>query len=74
MVFVIGAIASLVAAALILLIPGDAKKNLPGQQPVDLPENKDRPDESVAEEILDGELRADGTPVPGRHRAPAGRS
>ncbi|WP_299576384.1 MFS transporter [uncultured Williamsia sp.] len=74
MVFIIGAIASLVAAALILLIPGDAKKNLPGEQPVDLPENKDRPDESIAEEILDGELRTDGTPEPGRHRAPAGRA
>ncbi|MFD0924801.1 MFS transporter [Williamsia deligens] len=72
MVFVIGAVATLVAALLILLIPGDAKANLPGRQPVDLPENKDRPDESIAEEIVDGELLADGTPAPGRHAAPAG--
>ncbi|MGJ0117995.1 MFS transporter [Williamsia sp. MIQD14] len=73
MVFIIGAVASLVAAALILLIPGDKKNALPGAQPVDLPEHKDRPDESIAEEILGGELPVDGSAEYGRHAAPAAR-
>ncbi|GAA1460500.1 MFS transporter [Williamsia maris] len=70
LVFIVGAIASAVAVALILLIPSDNKNAIPGAQPVDLPENKDDPAESVADEIEDGELSVNGAITYGKHAAP----